>query len=72
MQQTHKQKSWKVTFLLSLFFGFFGADRFYLERYPSATLKLISLAGVGVWYLSDLILLAADWRRDKYGQPLKH
>ena len=70
MQQTHDQKSWNVTFLLSIFLGFFGADRFYLERYPSATLKLISLGGVGVWYLSDFILLAADWR-DKYSQPLK-
>jgi hypothetical protein len=68
----YKQKSWWITFLLSLFLGYLGADRYYLERYPSAILKMVSLGGFGVWYLSDIILLAGDWRRDKNGQPLKH
>jgi len=67
-----KQRSWRVAFLLSLFLGFFGADRFYIGRTKSAIAKLLSLGGVGVWWLSDFILIASDWRRDADGQPLKH
>lgn len=67
-----KQRSWRVALLLSLFLGFFGADRFYIGRTKSAIAKLLSLGGVGVWWLSDFILIASDWRRDADGQPLKH
>ena len=67
-----KQRSWRVALLLSLFLGFFGADRFYIGRTKSAIAKLLSFGGVGVWWLSDFILIASDWRRDADGQPLKH
>ena len=68
----HKQRSWKVALLLSIFFGFFGADRFYIGRTTSAILKLCSLGALGVWWLSDIILIASDYRKDARGQPLKH
>ncbi len=67
-----KQRSWRVALLLSLFLGFFGADRFYIGRTKSAIAKLLSLGGVGVWWLSDFILIASDWRKDADGQPLKY
>ena len=70
--RAYKQRSWTIAFLLSLFLGFLGADRFYIGRYTSAVLKMLSLGGVGVWWLSDLILIASDWRKDAQGQPLKH
>lgn len=68
----YKFKSWRVAFVLSLFLGFLGADRFYIGRYTSAVLKMLSLGALGIWWLSDLILIASDWRRDANGQPLKH
>jgi TM2 domain-containing membrane protein YozV len=68
----HKQKSWKVALLLSIFLGFFGVDRFYIGRTTSAILKLCSLGALGVWWLSDIILIASDYRKDAQGQPLKH
>jgi len=70
--KTPKQRSWRVALLLSLFLGFFGADRFYIGRTKSAIAKLLSLGGVGVWWLTDFILIASDWRKDADGQPLKH
>ncbi len=70
--QPYKHKSWTVAFLLSLFLGYLGADRFYIGRYTSAVLKLLTLGCFGIWWLSDVILIAADWRRDANGQPLKH
>jgi TM2 domain-containing membrane protein YozV len=67
-----KQKSWKVALLLSLFLGFLGIDRFYIGRTRSAIVKLVTLSCFGVWWLTDFILIASDYRKDANGQPLKH
>jgi len=65
-------RSWRVAFLLSLFLGPFGADRFYIGRTRSAIVKLVTVSCFGVWWLSDFILIASDWRKDAWGRPLKH
>ena len=67
-----KQKSWRVALLLSLFLGFLGVDRFYIGRTRSAIAKLLTCGCFGVWWLSDFILIASDYRKDAKGQPLKH
>jgi len=66
-----KQKSWWIAFLLSVFLGFFAADRFYIGRTRSAVVKLLTLGGFGVWWLSDIILIASDYRKDAWGRELK-
>ena len=67
-----KPRSWRVALLLSLFLGPFGADRFYIGRTRSAVVKLVTLSCFGVWWLTDFILIASDWRLDAWGRPLKH
>ena len=67
-----KPRSWRVALLLSLFLGFFGADRFYIGRTRSAIVKLVTLSCFGVWWLTDFVLIASDWRKDAWGRPLKH
>ena len=67
-----ESRSWRVAFLLSLFLGPFGADRFYIGRTRSAIVKLVTVSCFGVWWLSDFILIASDWRKDAWGRPLKH
>jgi TM2 domain-containing membrane protein YozV len=67
-----KEKSWLIAFLLSIFLGYFGVDRFYIGRTRSAIVKLITLGCFGVWWLSDIILIAAEYRKDAWGRPLKH
>ena len=67
-----KPRSWRLALLLSLFLGFFGADRFYIGRTRSAIVKLVTLSCFGVWWLTDFILIASDWRKDAWGRPLKH
>ncbi len=66
-----EQRSWWVAFLLSLFLGFLGADRFYIGRTRSALVKMLTLGMFGIWWLSDLILIASDYRKDAWGRPLK-
>ena len=67
-----KPRSWRVALLLSLFLGFFGVDRFYIGRTRSAVVKLLILGGFGAWWLSDIILIASEYRKDAWGRPLKH
>ena len=50
-------KSWRRAFLLSLFLGPFGADRFYLGYKKLGMLKLLTGAGFGIWYVIDVMLL---------------
>jgi len=67
-----KPRSWRVALLLSLFLGLFGADRFYIGRTRSGIVKLVTLGCLGIWWLSDLILIAGEWRLDAWRRPLKH
>lgn len=66
------EKSWLVALLLSVFLGFFGVDRFYIGRTRSAIVKLVTLSCFGIWWLSDIILIASEYRKDAWGRPLKH
>ena len=67
-----KEKSWLMALLLSVFLGYLGIDRFYIGRTHSAIVKLCTLGALGVWWLSDIILIAAEYRKDTWGRPLKH
>ena len=44
--------------LYSLFLGFLGVDRLCLKFSCSGAFKLLTLGGLGVWWLVDLILLS--------------
>ncbi|WP_152347115.1 TM2 domain-containing protein [Brevibacterium sp. CFH 10365] len=56
-------RSFVITWLASLLFGFLGLDRFYTRRYRTGVLKLVSLGGLGIWWIIDLgIVLAGGLR----------
>lgn len=55
------------SFLLCLFFGFFGAHRFYVRKYGTAVLQILTLGGFGFWVLIDFILIIIGSFRDKSG-----
>jgi hypothetical protein len=64
-------KSFLVTWLLSLLLGVLGVDRFYLGKVGTGLLKLFTFGGVGIWALIDLILVLTNKQRDKHGLPLE-
>ena len=63
-------RSFVVTWLLSMLFGILGLDRFYTGRYLTGALKLLSLGGLGIWWIIDLGIVLAGGLR--YGRdPLR-
>jgi TM2 domain-containing membrane protein YozV len=57
-------------FLLCLFFGIFGAHRFYVGKVGTGVLQLLTLGGAGIWALVDLILIIVGAFTDKSGQKI--
>ena len=56
--------------LLCVFFGIFGAHRFYTGKTGTALLQLFTLGGIGIWATIDLIFLIVGSFKDKEGRRL--
>jgi TM2 domain-containing membrane protein YozV len=63
-------KSFVATWLLSAFVGTLGVDRFYLGKIGTGIAKLLTIGGLGVWSLVDLILVLTGAQKDKQGRRL--
>lgn len=63
-------KGFVPALLLCLFLGVLGVHRFYVGKIFSGILMLLTLGGLGIWQLIDLILIAVGSFRDARGLPL--
>ena len=56
--------------LLCFFLGVFGAHRFYVGKIGTGILQLLTLGGLGIWWLVDMILILTGSFRDGNGQKI--
>ena len=56
--------------ILSFCFGIFGVHRFYAGKVGTGVLQLLTLGGLGIWMLVDLIILLTENFKDGNGRKL--
>ena len=67
---TTSTTDWLTLFLLTFFVGVLGVHRFYVGKIGTGFLMLLTLGGLGVWFLVDLILVVTGQFTKKNGQKI--
>ncbi|KYK25610.1 hypothetical protein AYK26_05720 [Euryarchaeota archaeon SM23-78] len=57
-----RKMNWVLTLVMSILFGGLGVDRFMMGQVGWGILKLITLGGLGIWWLIDWILIATKYK----------
>lgn len=65
------EKGFIPAILLCLFLGALGVHRFYVGKIGTGILMLVTLGGLGIWALIDLIMIIVGSFKDKQGLPIK-
>ena len=67
---TTSTTDWLNLFLLTFFVGVLGVHRFYVGKIGTGFLMLLTLGGLGVWFLVDLILVVTGQFTNKDGEKI--
>ena len=67
---TTSTTDWLTLFLLTFFVGVLGVHRFYVGKIGTGFLMLLTLGGLGVWFLVDLILVVTGQYTKKDGEKI--
>ena len=63
-------KSKSTALVLSILLGELGVDHFYLGKTGTGILKLVTLGGLGIWWILDIIKIATGKMKDAQGNNL--
>lgn len=66
------ERSRSVALILGVMGGVFGLHRFYVGRAQSAVAMVLTLGGMGIWWLYDMVTLVAGEFRDAEDLPLRN
>ena len=66
------ERSRSVALVLGVIGGVFGLHRFYVGRAQSGVAMVLTLGGLGIWWLYDMVTLVAGEFRDAEDLPLRN
>jgi TM2 domain-containing membrane protein YozV len=61
---------WTTLLIISIFLGELGIDRFYVGKIGTGILKLVTVGGLGIWWLIDIILIVQSKFTDSDGNVI--
>ncbi len=65
------EKSFATTLILAVLLGGIGVHRFYVGKIGTGILMFLTLGGLGIWSLIDLIVIALQKFKDSKGLLIK-
>jgi len=65
------EKSFVATIILCVLLGGFGVHRFYVGKIGTGIIMLLTLGGLGIWTLIDVIMIAVQKFKDSSGLLIK-
>jgi len=66
------EKEFLPTFLLCFIFGGIGIHRFYVGKIGTGVLMILTIGGIGLWVIIDLIMILIGSFRDINGRIVKY
>ena len=67
----NSEKSFVATLILCILLGWLGVHRFYVGKTGTGILMLLTLGGLGIWNLVDIIMIAVQTFKDSKGLLIK-
>ena len=71
MEAGTSQKSFVTTLILCVLLGALGVHRFYVGKIGTGILMLLTLGGLGIWQLIDVVIIATQSFKDSEGNVIK-
>lgn len=71
IQVKRSEKGFVPTLLLAIFLGGLGFHRFFVGKIGTGILQLLTLGGLGIWALIDVVMIIVGSFKDKEGLPVR-
>ena len=71
MEEQKTPKGFVPALILCILLGGLGVHRFYVGKVGTGIVMILTLGGLGIWTLIDLIMIAVGNFKDSNGLPIK-
>ena len=65
-------KDFVITLLICVFLGGLGVHRFFVDKMGTGVLMLVTLGGLGLWWIIDIILIVTGSFEDSEGRVIAY